>query len=121
MSTVLVAEDDPGVRELIRTALSLAGYEVLVAADGEEAWRILQEQPAQALVADLHLPGRDGLELVADVRRDRRLRGLAVVVVTGGPAVGSAAAEVGADGVVQKPFTIAEITDAVAGALAARG
>ena len=120
MSTVLVAEDDPGVRELIRTALTLAGHEVLVAADGDEAWGVLRQRSVQALVVDLHLPGRDGLALVAGVRRDAEMRGMAVVVVTGDAGVGSAADDVGADAVVQKPFTIRGITGAVSGAIAAR-
>ena len=120
MSTVVVAEDEPGVRELIRTALELAGYETLVVGDGDEAWSVLTHGRVQALVADVHLPGRNGLALVADVRRDDRLRDLAVVVVTGDPAVGSAALDAGADEVVAKPFTISGIRDAVAGAIAVR-
>ena len=120
MSTVLVAEDSGTVRELLRTALTLAGHQVVEAVDGTEAWGLLQARPVDALVTDLHLPGLDGLSLVRNVRRDDRLQALPVVIVTGNAAAGPAAAEAGADGVVLKPFTISAISDAVAEAIEAR-
>jgi CheY-like chemotaxis protein len=120
MSTVLVAEDSGTVRELLRTALTLAGYQVLEAADGNAAWTMLHAHPVDAVVTDLHLPGLDGLSLVRNIRRDDRLKTLPAIIVTGNAAAGPAAAEAGADRVVLKPFTISAIGDAVSGAIETR-
>ena len=120
MRTVLIAEDGPVVRELLRTALTIAGYEVLAVADGNEAWGVLQARSLAALVTDLHLPGRDGLDLTRSIRADDRLGALPVVMVTGASAAEASALMAGADRVVMKPFTLGAVGSAVAEAIAAR-
>lgn len=80
---VVLAEDSLTTRTLEESILVAAGYEVLAAPDGEEAWRLLQERGADALVADVQMPRLDGLALTRRVRASRRLRDLPVVLVTG--------------------------------------
>ena len=63
--TILVVEDELGIRELVRDVLQMAGYEVLIAPNSEEALREAQSygKPIQLVITDLIMPGVDGLEL----------------------------------------------------------
>jgi two-component system, chemotaxis family, sensor kinase CheA len=79
---VLLAEDSVTTRALEKAVLEAAGYEVLPAADGEAAWRLLQEQGADVLVSDVEMPGLDGFGLTEAVRGSARFRDLPVVLVT---------------------------------------
>lgn len=118
MATILIAEDSATVRELLRIGLELAGYGVLEAGDGDAAWELVRTRPLAALVTDLSLPKRDGLSLIARIRRDPRLRSLPIVVVTGNSFAVDAATAAGANSVVLKPFTLNTITGALASAIA---
>ncbi len=67
---VLVAEDDPGIREMILYALEKRGWKTQGAADGLQAWRYLQdEKKFTVVVTDLQMPSMDGLTLLKRVRR----------------------------------------------------
>jgi two-component system, chemotaxis family, sensor kinase CheA len=79
---VLVAEDSVTTRALERGILEWAGYEVLTAADGSVAWRLLNERGADLVLADVSMPNMDGLELCRRIRASERFRGLPVVLVT---------------------------------------
>jgi two-component system chemotaxis sensor kinase CheA len=101
---VLVADDSLTTRTLERSILEAAGYDVRVASDGAEAWRVLQEQGADVLVSDVEMPGMDGFKLTEAVRGSRRFGELPVVLVT---ALGSdtdrlRGMEVGADAYLVK-------------------
>ena len=80
--TILVAEDSITTRTLEKSILEGAGYQVRVAADGAEAWRLLQETGCDLLLTDVEMPEMDGFELTTRVRADQRLRDLPVVLVT---------------------------------------
>jgi len=79
---ILVADDSLTTRTLEKTILESAGYEVLVAADGQAAWQLLQERGADLLVSDVEMPRMDGFALAEAVRGSRRFRELPVVLVT---------------------------------------
>jgi two-component system, chemotaxis family, sensor kinase CheA len=79
---VLLVDDSPTTRTLERSILEGAGYLVATAADGEEAWGILEREGADALVADVEMPRLDGFALTAAVRGSPRHAGLPVVLVT---------------------------------------
>src|SRR4051794_35669986 len=68
-AVVLVVEDDDGNRLLVRRVLEEDGHTVLESADGPGALRILQTAPVDVVVLDLGLPGIDGLEVLAQIRR----------------------------------------------------
>ena len=69
----LIAEDDPVSRRALRTYLSKADYEVVVAADGLEAWGLLQQPEAPRLVIlDWMMPGMDGIQLCRKIRNQAR-------------------------------------------------
>jgi two-component system chemotaxis sensor kinase CheA len=79
---VLLVDDSPTTRTLERSILESAGYQVATAADGEEAWAILEREGADALVADVEMPRLDGFALTERVRASPALSALPVVLVT---------------------------------------
>ncbi len=80
---LLLVEDSLTIRTLEKTILEAAGYEVTVAADGADAWQLLQEHGADLLVSDVEMPHMDGFALTKAVRDSQRFRDLPVVLVTG--------------------------------------
>jgi two-component system chemotaxis sensor kinase CheA len=79
---VLLVDDSPTTRTLERSILEGAGYLVATAADGEEAWALLEREGADALVADVEMPRLDGFALTEAVRGSPRHAKLPVVLVT---------------------------------------
>ena len=80
--TILIADDSFTTRTLEKNILEMAGYRVRVAADGAEAWNMLQSEGCDLLVSDVMMPRLDGLELTARVRADERFKHLPVILVT---------------------------------------
>jgi CheY-like chemotaxis protein len=80
---VLIVEDDPDIRLLFSTALSVRGYEVATASNGDEALAALASGPLpMAIVADLHMPVMDGWKFLSALHADPRLSAIPVVVLT---------------------------------------
>jgi two-component system response regulator MprA len=107
---ILVVDDERAVRESLRRALELEGYEIDLAENGEEALRRIQSQPEpDAVILDVLMPGVDGLEVC------RRLRGagsrLPVLMLTARVEVENRVAglDAGADDYVTKPFALDEL------------
>ena len=67
---VLVVDDEAPMRKYITTNLKIRGYDVLTAADGTEAMKLIDERPFDLLILDIMMPGPDGLEVLWRVRRD---------------------------------------------------
>lgn len=66
--TVLIADDDPDIRLMLRTALELDGYRLLEAGDGETAWELIAAHRPAVVVTNVQMPVIDGLELSALVK-----------------------------------------------------
>jgi two-component system, chemotaxis family, sensor kinase CheA len=79
---LLVADDSVTTRTLEKAILEEAGYEVRLAADGHQAWRILQKETIDLVVADVEMPGMDGFTLTETLRHSAGLRRIPVVLVT---------------------------------------
>ncbi len=79
---VLLAEDTPFFREVVRRYLEGFGASVDVANDGEEAWQLLQGRSYDLLVTDIEMPGMNGYELTRRIRQDAKLRSLPVIALT---------------------------------------
>jgi two-component system chemotaxis sensor kinase CheA len=80
---ILLADDAATTRTLERSLLEAAGYDVLAAADGEQALALLQERGADLVLTDVEMPRRDGIELTRAVRSSPRFGALPVVLLTG--------------------------------------
>jgi DNA-binding NtrC family response regulator len=117
MSRILVIDDEQVIRELMREILERGGYETVGAETPERALELLDEQDVSLVVSDIVMPGLTGLELLEEVRVRRP--SLPVVLVTGAGTFENVSQAVtrGADGLVIKPFSHADLQNAVAGAL----
>ena len=80
--TVLVVEDEPDVRVFLQTVLEDAGFNVLVAGDGEVAWAMIRERRPDFISLDLILPKKSGHRLLKDLRKDPELKKIPVLIVT---------------------------------------
>ena len=114
MARILLAEDDDNLRRFLSRGLTRAGHTVLSAADGEAAFALLLDAPVDVLVADVVMPGLDGIELAR--RASARWPQLRVMFITGFAAVALRHREVGnrAAAVVAKPFHLRALVDEVA-------
>ena len=107
---ILVVDDEPAVRDSLRRALELEGYQVELADDGERALELAKAPVApDALVLDLLMPGIDGLEVCRRLRAEGN--GLPVLMLTARAEVDSRVAglDAGADDYLPKPFALAEL------------
>ena len=114
---VLVADDEEGIRDLLRKTLQLAEYDVDVAEDGRAALERLRVKRYDLLITDLRMPGMDGLTLIRDVRRLRA--DLPVIIITGYSTEATAieAIDLGVQGYLTKPFRVPRVLTAAAKAL----
>jgi two-component system, OmpR family, response regulator MprA len=106
---LLVVDDDRAVREALRRTLTLAGYEVELAEDGEQAVERLAQSVPDAIVLDVGLPGIDGLEVCGRVRRLGHR--VPILMLTARDAVSDRidGLDVGADDYMVKPFDVGEL------------
>jgi two-component system chemotaxis sensor kinase CheA len=81
-STILVADDSITTRLLEQSMLETAGYEVVSAADGRDAWQVLEGRAVDLVVSDVEMPGMDGIALCRMIRSSPRMARLPVILVT---------------------------------------
>lgn len=107
--TVLVVDDDTALRIAVSRVLRVAGYDVVVAADGAEALATQRDSPADVLVLDVSMPGIDGLETCRRLRA--RKDDVPVLMLTALDGVGDRVAglDAGADDYLAKPFELEEL------------
>lgn len=115
--TILLADDEPRLADVLGVALEQAGYRVLMAANGQEALRFLETETVHMLLTDIRMPGMSGAELMAEVKR--RHPQLPVVVMTAYSSVKDAVQLIkeGAFDYLGKPFEIDDLERVVKNAL----
>jgi two-component system phosphate regulon response regulator PhoB len=108
---ILVVDDEPDLLELIDANLRTAGYDVLLAATGQEALLKARQAAPQLIVLDIMLPGLDGLEVCKNLRRDPATRSIPILMLTAraGEIDRVLGLELGADDYVTKPFSPREL------------
>jgi two-component system cell cycle response regulator DivK len=79
---ILIIEDDPSSRKLLRDTLQVAGYETLESPTAEAGLRIAGERRPALILMDIRLPGMSGVEALRQLRRDPVTRAIAVIAVT---------------------------------------
>jgi DNA-binding response OmpR family regulator len=106
--TILVVEDEMKIARLVRDYLEHAGFEVVVAGDGEAALSSARGSKPDLVVLDLGLPGRDGLDVTRELRRTSNVP-IVMLTARGDEADRVVGLELGADDYVVKPFSPREL------------
>jgi DNA-binding response OmpR family regulator len=105
---VLVVDDAPDIVRLTRDYLEHAGFGVVVARDGDEAVRVARREKPDLIVLDLGLPGRDGLDVTRELRRDSNVP-IVMLTARTDEADKIVGLELGADDYLTKPFSGKEL------------
>jgi two-component system, OmpR family, phosphate regulon response regulator PhoB len=111
MATVLVVDDEPDIREVMRFALEEAGFRVLEAGHADEARKTLVADGADLLLLDWMLPGRSGLELAKELKQSSKTRPIPIIMVSarGEEEDRVKGLDTGADDYIAKPFSPREM------------
>ena len=109
--TVLIADDDKLTLNVLNDTLTRAGYDVLTAADGEQAWRKLEQSKAVVAILDWLMPGVEGVEIVRRAHKDPRFINCYFILLTGKSATEDLVEglKAGASDYLRKPFEEAEL------------
>ncbi len=107
--SVLVVEDDHAIRRGITDALKFEGYTVFEAADGTTGQQRALTLDCDLVLLDLNLPGRDGLEILKEIRRARPVLSVIILTARGAEPQRIEGLKLGADDYVVKPFSVKEL------------
>jgi two-component system, OmpR family, KDP operon response regulator KdpE len=118
--SILIVDDEAPTRKYVSANLRARGYDVLVAADGTEALKLISEHPFDLLILDIGMPGPDGLQVLEAVRRDMDLPVL-MLTARGRERDKVQALDLGADDYLTKPFGVEEMLARVRAALRRAG
>lgn len=114
---VLIVDDSPIIRNVIKLYLPSDSYEIVEAADADRALRVIRLMPVDLVIADVNMPGTDGLTFVRKLREDPMpsLRSLPVILMTGDDSgdIRERAAAAGANAFARKPVSSASLLEAV--------
>ncbi len=116
MAQILVIDDDPQVCILIQEVLELAGYTVATTQAAAAGLEHFHQDPAQLVITDILMPGREGLETIRDLRQEApstKIIAISAGLPWGGVDVLDVARKLGAVRVIQKPFDIQGLVDTV--------
>lgn len=116
MASILIADDEPQFRNMLKQALERFGHEVREAPNGKAALRLQQEKKADLLITDIIMPEQEGLETIREFRR--LYSEMKIIAVSGGGRIGpeeylQLARRMGAQRVFSKPFGLSEFLQAV--------
>ncbi len=114
--TVLTVDDSRTMRDMLKLALTQAGYEVVQAEDGVHGLEVLAANPPpDVIVTDINMPRMDGFGFIEGVRRDERHRAVPILVLTteSDSEKKMRARQAGATGWIVKPFNPEKLVDAI--------
>ena len=111
---VLIVDDSSSMRAIIRKIIKVSGFnigELLEAADGKEAIKVLTDEWVDLVLTDINMPNMSGLELISEMKKDEMLKLIPVVMVTteGSEKRIQESMKLGASGYIKKPFLPEEI------------
>ena len=115
MKKILIADDKATSRELLRTVLERQGYEVMEAADGEEALQKALAEFPDLILLDLQMPRRSGYEVLGELRKDARHAALPIIALTASAMQGDRerALAAGFTGYLAKPVALVHLREEV--------
>jgi chemosensory pili system protein ChpA (sensor histidine kinase/response regulator) len=108
---VLLADDEVTVRHMLSRVLQAEGYEVLLAANGEEAIRLLGAAPPDLVLLDLNMPRVDGWEVLRFMHRMELMA--PIIVITARPHQQAQASKLGVDALMEKPLDLPVLLEAI--------
>lgn len=115
MKQIVVADEDASLLSLLVETLTSRGYVLTTARDGQEAWRLIQEDVPDVAILDVRMPKLTGIEVCRLIRADPKTRSVRVLFLTGHPEQKALARRVGADAYLLKPFSPRELRRAIEG------
>lgn len=110
--SVLVADDDPDVRTMVRMLLELDGHSVIEAKDGASAWDMIKVHKPAVVIADVQMPGLTGLQLCERVKAAQMI-GTRIIVYTAGMATREQAVDAGCDAYFLKTDPLPSLRETV--------
>ncbi len=115
MTRVMVVDDEPNIVLSLEFLMQQAGFEVVTAADGETALRLVDEGAPDLMLLDISLPGLSGFEVLSRLRADGRFARLPIIMLTahGREVEREKGMALGADDYVTKPFSTRQLVDKV--------
>jgi CheY-like chemotaxis protein/CRP-like cAMP-binding protein len=118
---ILVADDDAPVRELLGNFLKGKGYQVVLAANGEEVLKLAASEKPHVILLDVWLPQLDGIKVCQRLKANEKTRAIPIIVATGVEDTLLQALEAGADDFVSQPYRVEEIATLISMKLRDRG
>ena len=116
MAHIVLIEDSNYLRGILKKTLEYEGHEVLDAQDGKEGERLYRERHVDLVITDILMPGKDGLEIIFELRRD--FPDIKILAISGGGRIGSEqyldmAKSLGAQDILGKPFKQKDLLESV--------
>lgn len=123
MATVLLVEDNELNQDMLSRRLTRKGYEVAIAADGEQAIRMVAENPPDLILMDISLPGRDGHDITRQLKADAGTSAIPVIALTANAMASDreAALAAGCDDYDTKPVELGRLLQKMEAALSCAG
>jgi DNA-binding response OmpR family regulator len=121
--SILVVEDEPNIVLSLQFLMKQAGFEVRVAADGEQALREVEERAPDLILLDVMIPRRDGYDVCQTIRANPNWNGIYIIMLTakGREVDREKGLSLGANDYVTKPFSTRDLTEKVKQLLASSG
>ena len=113
--TILIIDDEAGVRHSIAQAIELAGYQVLEAQDGNAGFKMARENQVALIILDLRLPDVDGWSILCQIKSEPKLSKIPIIIVTGSDEIGQRdkALRMGATEYFTKPLRLAGLREVI--------
>ena len=116
MKSVLVVDDEPGMREMVKQLLLNEGYHVLEASNGKHAMEFLKNETLELVITDIIMEEMDGVEIILEIREN--YPDVKIIAMSGGNKISSedyleSASELGTDRIFTKPFALSDMLNAI--------
>ena len=113
---ILIADDSPNIREILKLSLEIDGYSVVLAEDGEQALALVAEQKPDLVIIDVIMPKKNGFQVCRRVKTDPATHGVPVIMLTAKSGQQDVywGKDCGADEYITKPFSTKELAKAIA-------
>lgn len=111
MTRILAVDDSPSMRDMVRIALTSAGFDVISASDGQEALDLARSSGFDLVLSDVNMPVMDGIQLIRALRAESAYRHIPILMLTteAGPDRKKEGKDAGATGWIVKPFDPAQL------------